>query len=66
MKKHTFTIDEAIESLQELGFRVNELKQNGQDVVPMESYTRLLDWSIDTVTSLRDQYMNAQGGNYGA
>ena len=48
--------DEAIESLQELGFCVNELKKQGQKVMPIKSYEMLLEWAIESVVTMRDYY----------
>lgn len=43
-----------IQDLHELAFTVLEEKKSGADLVPIEEYERLLNWSIEMMQGFRD------------
>lgn len=45
---------EQIHQLHELGFSLNEEKDNGAEFVPITDYEYLLNWVIERMQSIRD------------
>lgn len=56
MSNETITIEDALFQLQDMGMTVNELKRDGCEVVSIDAYEKLLDWAIESLRKINDNY----------
>lgn len=55
MRREINNWDDAIYHLYERSMEVNEIRQKGITNLPITNYEELLDWTMNIVTSFRDQ-----------
>lgn len=54
MSNETFTIEDALFKLQEIGLNINELKKYGHKTITIDAYEKLLDWTIECLRNIND------------